>query len=326
MAKAKRAKTKKASRPKKGKRKAAKTIGILHSGTAGKHDKEMKAFMKGLGTQGYTSSNLTIVGPLYSDDDPALLDSNAGTLARDASLNLIIAAGGTRSVYAMQNAQTAARTSTDVVFTTFSQSSAPAPNMTGVNAMTSALDIARLQTLHTIAPNETTFGVLENQTRRDHADNRSKQDAWADGAGVSLDRHSVFKNANEADQKVVDRINAAFNDWRTKSINFAAVCADPIFNDFRKELIDAAKGKGAPGGYHIRTIYQWKEFKDDGAAPDDVTLGTVLVEAYETAGEIAGKVLDLADPSDIAKIPVVTLNKIETSREGTAQSKRKRRR
>jgi hypothetical protein len=57
-----------------------------------------------------------------------------------------------------------------------------------------------------------------------------------------------------------------------------------------------------------------------------VTLGTVLVEAYETAGEIAGKVLDLADPSDIAKIPVVTLNKIETSREGTAQSKRKRRR
>jgi hypothetical protein len=308
MAKAKHANAKKASRAKKGTSRSMKTIGILHSGTQGRNDQEIADLMQGLRQGGYPKADLTVVGPLFSNDDPSLLGSNAATFARDTTLDLIIAAGGTRTVYAIKNAQTAAGTKTDVVFTTFSESSAPAPNMTGVNAMTSALDVARLQILRSIAPTETTFGVLENQTRPDY--DRSKSDAWAANAGVSLDRHSVFKNAGEADQKIIDRINAAFDDWRIKGIRFAAVCADPIFYDFRSDVIKGAKGAGTSGSYHIRSIYQWLEF---GGNTGDLRYGPSLIEAYQTAGKMAAQVLDLADPSDIATIPVVTLTNIQSS-------------
>ena len=57
----------------------------------------------------------------------------------------------------------------------------------------------------------------------------------------------------------------------------------------------------------ITIIYQWKEFRDDGAKSKDIVYGTDLIEAYTQAGSMAGLVLDLADPSDIAAIPVYTL-------------------
>jgi ABC-type uncharacterized transport system substrate-binding protein len=165
MAKRKSKKSKKSGGAKKP-AKPPKTIGILHSGTKGKHDKEIAALTKALRDYGYT--NLTIWGgePLWSDDDPGELANNAKTLATTAGLDLIIAAGGTRSVYALKDAQTKAKTSTNVVFTSFSEQNAPAPNMTGVNAQTSGLDVNRMERLYQIAPpTETTFGVLENQTR-----------------------------------------------------------------------------------------------------------------------------------------------------------------
>src|SRR3974377_846747 len=109
MAKSKKAKSKKNTQ------KPHKTIGILHSGANGKHDKEIAAFTKALGQTGYT--NVTIVGHLWSYDDPQTLANNAQTLAApNAGLDLIVAAGGTASVYALVDAQSKAGTNTNVVF------------------------------------------------------------------------------------------------------------------------------------------------------------------------------------------------------------------
>jgi ABC-type uncharacterized transport system substrate-binding protein len=259
----------------------------------------MGAFTKALAQVGYTNKNLTI-DEYWSDDDPQKLADNAHTLANDTTLNLIIAAGGTASVYALLNAQNKTKISANVVFTSFSQQNAPAPNMTGVNAQTSGLDVARMQYLYDLDQTQTTFGVLENQTRPNF-DFSTLQD-WADQTGVKLDRHSVYKYAGETDQAVIKRINDAFDDWGKKKIQYAQVCADPIFNDHRPEVTTAANRN------KITVIYQWKEFRGDGAKKGDKVYGTDLIEAYTQAGSMAGLVLDLADPKDIAAIPVYTLS------------------
>jgi hypothetical protein len=236
----------------------------------------------------------------WSDDDPQTLGNNALTLANDANLDLIIAAGGTRSVYALLDAQKKTKVSTNVVFTSFSQQNAPASNMTGVNAQTSGLDRARMQFLYGLDRTQTTFGVLENQTRPNF-DLSILQD-WAHQTGVQLNRHSVYKNGGESDQDVIDRIDHAFDDWGNKKIQYAQVCADPIFNDHRPEVTKAANRNG------ITIIYQWKEFRGDGAKNGDKVYGTNLIQAYTQAGTMAGAVLDLSDPTDIAAIPVYTLS------------------
>jgi hypothetical protein len=93
MAKRKSAKLKRIGRAKKRARpqKPHKTIGILHSGSKGRHDKNIAAFTDALGRTGYTDIAIFPQGePLWSDDDPQKLAHNAQTLAANAELDLII--------------------------------------------------------------------------------------------------------------------------------------------------------------------------------------------------------------------------------------------
>jgi putative ABC transport system substrate-binding protein len=286
------------SRPKRSSPKPAKTIGILHSGTKGKHDKVIAEFKKYLKQAGYSEpTNLTIAPngiPLWSEDDPQKLQDNANTLAGIQGIDLIIAAGGSASAYEAQRATSGSRIK--VVFTTFSKWNSPAPNMTGVCARTSELDRDRLTNLYNLVQPQpqTTFGVLENQKRSDY--DKTKLDDEARRLNLRLDRISVFKQPGETDQDVIKRINNAFTKWKQNGLTAALVAADPIFNDHRKELISAAKSSG------IATMHQWHEFKDEGAY---ASYGTSIKEAYQKAGTIAGRVLDGEAPS---AIPVYVLN------------------
>jgi ABC-type uncharacterized transport system substrate-binding protein len=287
---------KKFSRPK---TKSA-TIGILHSGRAGKHPKEIAALLKYLKQAGYSNPTIVPNGiPLWSDDDPQELHDNANTLAGIQGIDLIIAAGGSASVYEAQRATNG--TGKKVVFTTFSKRTSPAPNMTGVCARTSELDLDRLTNLYNLVqpPPQTTFGVLENPKRSDY--DAAPLKGEADRLHLKLDRMPVYRLAGETDQDVVTRIKGAFTKWKQNGLKAALVAADPIFNDHRKEVITAAKSS------RITTMYQWHEFKDEGG---DASYGTSLIEAYQKAGTIAGQVLDGADPSTI---PVYVLSNISLS-------------
>src|SRR5690242_3683328 len=85
-----RAKSKKKTKP----ANTNKTIGILHSGTAGPYNnKSIKAFLDQLASAGYkVNQNLTIdPNTLWCNDDPGLLKNNAATLAGKAGLDLIVA-------------------------------------------------------------------------------------------------------------------------------------------------------------------------------------------------------------------------------------------
>ena len=183
--------------------------------------------------------------------------------------------------------------------------------MTGVCARTSELDRDRLINLYNLVqpPPQTTFGVLENQTRSDY--DKKTLDAEARRLSLNLDRISVFKQPGETDQDVIDRINGAFAKWKKMGLKAALVTADPIFNDHRTKLISAAKSS------RIATMHQWREFKDEGAY---ASYGTSIKEAYQKAGTIAGRVLDGEAPS---AIPVYVLSNISLSVNG-ATAKRLR--
>jgi putative tryptophan/tyrosine transport system substrate-binding protein len=279
-----------------------KTIGILHSGTAGRiNDKSIKAFIDELANNGYkVNQNLTLdpKAALFSNDDPTLLASNADKLAGNSGLDLIIAAGGPPSVYTIQTAQSKARTNTNVVFTSFSQLTSPALNMTGVDARTSDLDPMRLTKLYNLVhpqwPDQTTFGVLENDTREDY--DRRILEKVAAKLKIRLNRVSVTPGPNKA--AIVDVINQAFKGWKQAGITVALVAADPLFNDLRPEVIKAEKA------YGFAAMHQWHEFKDEGGY---ASYGTDLIEAYKKAGTIAGQVLN---GNDLAEIPVQPLTNI----------------
>jgi hypothetical protein len=263
-----------------------KTLGILHSGKQANQQASIKYFKDEL-EEWMKGTAVTIVwdpaGVFYSDDNPSVLAQNAGTLAGNANLDMIIAAGGSASVYAVQAAQMAAGTTTNVVFTTFSQMQSPTQNMCGVCAHTSDQDLNRMQRLHAIVK-ASHYGVLENKCRLDYV--ATKFDAWEAGAGVTLDHKLVKNTATDTDAQVVQNIKDAFTAWRGSGITAALVCADPIFWDHRVDIKKAAK---PATGTKIKTMHQWHDFVIGGHG--DYCYGTPLIEPYQLAAKAAKDVL-----------------------------------
>ena len=149
---------------------AMKTVGILHSGEQNKQKKSIAWFKNEL-ARWVKGTSITInydpADALWSNDDRDLLARNAQTVATNSKLDLIIAAGGSRTVFAVQKAQRDAGTSTPVVFTTFYDTTSPATNMCGVCPHTSDKDVDRLTNLHTKV-NAPRYGVLQNRSRSDY--------------------------------------------------------------------------------------------------------------------------------------------------------------
>jgi ABC-type uncharacterized transport system substrate-binding protein len=281
-----------------------KTIGILHSNGNGVNEtQDIGAFITKLASLGYSEpKEINIIAKYHADDDPQTRKDNARDLV-NANPDLIIAAGGSGIVYAAQqatqNAQTDPAKRIPVVFTTFSKSKSPAPNMTGVDAKTTDGDLDRMDRLFDKV-NQTwpaqRYGVLENQKRSDWVKNRFDQ--WANQKGIPTPEYrNVYKDPGDSTGSIEARIDAAFAAWRGMGIRVALVTSDPLFYHHRSHLIRTANGDPAPSKkYHITTMYQWHDFVDDGG---DMAFGTPIKEAYEQAAIIAAQVLGGTKPSAI---------------------------
>jgi len=292
-----------------------KRIGWLHSCRKPRHLMEYNSFKQSLSSAGYAEPTSLQIIEFWTNDNFTLLDTYAQNLATTTPrLDLIIAAGGSASA----KAATIATNATDpvnpipVVFTTNFEvnrpprdsTGNPAMNSTGVCAFTSPLDPERLRQLHLKLPGEDMVGALVNSLRFDYPIQTPRLDKMASDLGLQLNR----KDGNPA-----TLIPQAFADWRTAGINAAIVTADVFFNDYRPEIIRAAKQN------KIQAMYQWHEFTDEGGP--GWSYGTSLMEAYRQAGTIAGQVLDGADP---ATIPVMQLPiALHISRKGSLKKPRK---
>jgi ABC-type uncharacterized transport system substrate-binding protein len=253
------------------------TVGILHSGTSGKHDAQIAAL-----THKIDKKSVTILSPLYGHDDPGAIEKHADDLVNKQKVDVLVAAGGTRCAEEAKK-QTVGKT-VAVIFTSADDSFDPGPNMTGIYAHTSKLDPVRLGLLHELLPAEKKVGVL--------AASRPKPSSLADVAtrlGLALEVTDVTGGDKTTFSK-------AFRDWQQKGIKAAVVAANPFFNDHRHDIVDVAT---------IAAIYQWHEFVELGGL---MSYGPKLTEAYELAGVLVNGVLGGAA---VKHLPAVSLTKFE---------------
>jgi putative tryptophan/tyrosine transport system substrate-binding protein len=273
-----------------------KNIGFMHSGTRGNHDDHVKAFKAGLAFAGYDESggnpNVKIPDG-YADDQPANLGTIAGDFVKQ-NVDLLVAAGGSASALAAQ----AATNTKSIVFTSVSFSTRPAANMTGICVRTTELDQVRLNLLHELLPGETRFGVLYNSKRPDSDDQIGNLKFTASMLNLQLDLLPINPTGLNKKQ-IEDLIDAAFS---TPLYKGALVTADPLFNNHRGKVITAAQNNNIP------TIYQWREFANDGGL---ISYGPNLTVAYTLAGIYAGRVLSSTSATPAKDLPILSLSNFE---------------
>jgi putative tryptophan/tyrosine transport system substrate-binding protein len=282
-------------------------IGILHSGTKGRHDPNIAAFTSAVTSA--AGSNFTITNARYADDDPAKLANRLqGLIAQN--VDVLVAAGGTACARAAAIAT--AGTAIKVVFTSVADATlgglipnptAPGGNVTGICARTSELDADRLRNLAALpapaALPTTTIGVLQNAARPNVDQHFADLQTVATGLGITnpLVQEKVTVQASPTPRQIDNAINAAFAAFAAVPVDAVLVAADSMFNDHRAAVLNTKQ--------QIPAIYQWRDFVQDGGL---MSFGTNLKLAYTLAGIYVGKILNGAA---INTLPVLTMGGTE---------------
>jgi putative tryptophan/tyrosine transport system substrate-binding protein len=284
---------------------AAKQIGIMHSGTPGRHDNHIDALVEGIKSLGLSdtggNADFKIAAKKYAKDKPADLQSIAKDLDLDGAIDYIVAAGGTASALAAQN-QTGPNGSGSgktVVFTSVAVWPIDVANVTGVIARTTELDPDRLEKLSKLLPNNSKVGVLLNAKRPDHDNQKTALTRKASNLGL---QKPDFQDIDPTVATAVEtQISTKFTNWKN-TVAGVLVAADSLFNNHRPGatgIIAAAANNNLP------TIYQWSEFVDDGGL---ISYGPNLSLAYFLAGTYIGQIVKGAMPANLTPL---LLNNLE---------------
>jgi ABC-type uncharacterized transport system substrate-binding protein len=272
------------------KKTAAPDVGVIHSGTDGRHDEHIKAFDAGMGL--FTSANRRNVR--YAKDKHGTLDSDASALIT-AGVTVLVAGGGSRSAIAAKNATT----TTPIIVTSISDTARPAANVAGICARTTELDPTRLQLLLELLPGRTKIGALYDPSRFDVATQQAKLDSKASVLGIGpLSYQPVDPNGSTQEAQ----IDAAFQNWATNNYQAAIVTADPVFNNHIDKIVKTSGGNPRP----LPAIYQWREFAVAGGL---ISYGPSLTLAYKLAGTYVGRLV--SGDTTIDKLPLLPLDSFE---------------
>jgi putative ABC transport system substrate-binding protein len=264
-------------------------VGIIHSGTSGRHDAHIKAFKDGMAL----FTNVNPRNPRWADDHQQTLDSHATALI-NAGVTVLVAAGGSRSAIAAMGATT----QTPIIVTSVSNSSRPAANVAGICVRTTQSDADRLQLLLELLPGRTKIGALYDPSRPDAATQRALLDSMASMLNVGLNWQPVDPNGSSQDAQ----IDAAFQNWAGGNIQAAIITADPLFNNHIDRIVNTAT-------HALRTIpaiYQWREFAEAGGL---ISYGPDLTLAYKLAGTYVGRIV--SNDTTVDKLPLLPLSGFE---------------
>ena len=174
--------------------------------------------------------------------------------------------------------------------------SRPGGNITGVAFLTELLNAKRLELLHEAVPSARTVAYLFNPTTFD--DGRiGRVEAGALSLGVGL---SIVNATTPAE------IEVAFAEIVRQGIGALLVDSDPLFFT-QRDLITALAAR-----YAVPAIYQTREHV---AAGGLMGYGTIVPDAFRTAGVYVGRILKGENPGDL---PVQQSTRIEfTIRSGS---------
>jgi putative ABC transport system substrate-binding protein len=168
--------------------------------------------------------------------------------------------------------------------------SRPGGNMTGVYLFTAELEGKRLGLLHDLLPKATIIAVLIDASHP-VADAQLRE---VQAAAVRLGVQLVVLHANSDHD-----FETVFATLVKQKAEALLVCASPLFNNFRDQLVALAARHNIPAAYELR------EYTTAGGL---LSYGNSLPDVYRQIGVYAGRILKGTNPADL---PVVRPAKFE---------------
>jgi putative ABC transport system substrate-binding protein len=269
-------------------------IGFLNSASAQGAAKQLAAFLKGLGENGYVEGRNVAIEYRWAESQfdrlPAMM---ADLVHRQVA---VIAATTTPAALAAKTVTTTIpivfETGTDPVQLGLVTSlNRPGGNITGVTQLIVEVAPKRLELLHELVPTARVMGLLVNPAAPAlaQAQLRAVQSA-ADTLGLEL---QVLNASSEHD------FDAAFEKLIRLRAGGLVVSADSVFLRGMEQLAVLTIRHAVPA------IYQYREFA---AAGGLMSYGPDITESYRMAGIYTGRILKGEKPADL---PVQQVTKIE---------------
>jgi len=269
-------------------------IGFLNSASAQGAAKQLAAFLKGLGENGYVEGRNVAIEYRWAESQfdrlPAMM---ADLVHRQVA---VIAATTTPAALVAKTVTTTIpivfETGTDPVQLGLVTSlNRPGGNITGVTQLIVEVAPKRLELLHELVPTARVMGLLVNPAAPAlaQAQLRAVQSA-ADTLGLEL---QVLNASSEHD------FDAAFEKLIRLRAGGLVVSADSVFLRGMEQLAVLTIRHAVPA------IYQYREFA---AAGGLMSYGPDITESYRMAGIYTGRILKGEKPADL---PVQQVTKIE---------------
>ncbi len=249
------------------------------------------AFRDGLASAGYPEGDKSQVEYRWADGQFDRLQSLAQELLA-LPVSVLAVSGGYRAALICKSLTS----ETPIVFSGSGDAvkagliesyARPGGNVTGVDILTSALDVKRLELLLALLPAAKRVAALVNPNQRQFGPAEEK--AFEDSA-ARAGRELMIVRASGAE------IEAAFTGMRAQSIQGLLITADPVFFALREKLVALATENRLP------TVYEFREFASAGGL---LSYGASLADAYRQVGALTGQILDGAKP---AGLPVARLS------------------
>jgi putative ABC transport system substrate-binding protein len=269
-------------------------IGFLNSASAQGAAKQLAAFLKGLGENGYVEGRNVAIEYRWAESQfdrlPAMM---ADLVHRQVA---VIAATTTPAALVAKTVTTTIpivfETGTDPVQLGLVTSlNRPGGNITGVTQLIVEVAPKRLELLHELVPTARVMGLLVNPAAPAlaQAQLRAVQSA-ADTLGLEL---QVLNASSEHD------FDAAFEKLIRLRAGGLVISADSVFLRGMEQLAVLTIRHAVPA------IYQFREFA---AAGGLMSYGPDITESYRMAGIYTGRILKGEKPADL---PVQQVTKIE---------------
>jgi putative ABC transport system substrate-binding protein len=270
-------------------------VGFLGSESADLWANEVRAFQQGLRETGYVEGRNVAIEYLWAEGQNDRVPSLIADLIR-RQITVIAAPGSTPAALAAKTA-----TSTiPIVFVIAADPvqlglidslNRPGGNLTGVVTLNAEIAPKRLELLHELFPNATSFALLVNPTNPALAEPVSiNVEAAAHTLAIKL--HTLHAS-RESD------LDAVFATAARLPVAGLVVGPDTFFNTRIKQLATLSLR------YALPAVYQWREFV---AAGGLLSYGSSVTDVYRRAGVYTGRILQGHKP---AELPVEQATKVE---------------
>lgn len=269
-------------------------IGFLNAATREGYERQLVAFLEGLGESGYVEGRNVAIEYRWAEGQYNRLPP----LTADLLGRKVAAIAVTGSTAAAQATSAATQTipivfvigADPVKFSLVASLNRPGGNVTGVSFLVNLLGAKQFGLLHELIPAATIFGFLINP-------NNPNAESDTNNARLAVD--ALGRKIIVVSARTSEDFDHAFGLLTQGRANALLIGADPLFSGSRDQLAALA------ARYTLPAIFNSREFALVGGL---LSYGPDQADAYHQAGIYIGRILNGEKPSDL---PVVQPTKFE---------------